>query len=310
MKYVGDVLVVPLQKGKGAYSMWIALLVLSWSIEMLAGGWFLYSFWTFPGWSYRSITGPGPGYSLLYTYSALSHLLHHPYPLTQVNIAQFFLVVYAVFHVLALLRGLGQPARERLKVGVRMQPGIREIERFERAFDQLVRTRLAVPDAPLLKKPRWWAVRDGRGMQIRWIGWVLVIDHGLLESKHFPALLAHELAHSNSFDLLTRTLFTIFPPLRWAIFTLLGLPNASGKILLYPLWMKYWRDRVYAADEYTARLGQRHQLIRALDELKWAFEGSTATKGGRWLRETPYIESRIDRLMRYQAPIARPALGR
>jgi Zn-dependent protease with chaperone function len=167
-----------------------------------------------------------------------------------------------------------------------------------------------MPEAPSLKKPRWWAVRDGHGMQIRWIGLVLVIDQGLLGSKHFPALLAHELARCNSFDLFTRTLFTIFPPLRWSILTLVGLPNASGKILLYPLWMKYWRDRVYAADEYAARLGQRHQLIRALDELKWAFEGSTATKGGRWLRETPYMESRVDRLMRYQLPSARPALGR
>jgi hypothetical protein len=289
--------------------MWIALLLLSWSIETVLGGWFLYSFWTVQGWSYKGFTEPGPGYSVLYTYQALSHLFRHLYPLTQVNIAQFFLVVYAVFHLLALIRGLSQPARERLKLGIRMQPSIREIERFERAFDQLARTRLTVPDALVLRKPRFWGVRDGRGMQMRWIGWVLVIDQGLLESKHFPALLAHELAHYNSFDLSTRTLFTIFPPLRWSILTFVGLPLASGKLLLYPLWMKYWRDRRYAADEYAARLGQHHQLIRALDELKWAFEGSTATRGGRWLRETPYIESRIDRLMRYQAPAARPALG-
>jgi len=69
--------------------------------------------------------------------------------------------------------------------------------------------------------------------------------------------------------------------------------------------MQYWRDRVYAADEYAARLGQRYQLIRALDDLKWTMDGGTATRGGRWLRETPYIESRIDRLMRYQAPRVR-----
>jgi len=290
--------------------MWFALLLLSWSIEIVVGGWFLYSFWTVQGWSYNGSTVPGPGYSVLYSYDALSHLFRHPYPLTQVQLARFFLLVYALFHVLALVRGLSQPARERLRSGVRMQPGVREIERFERAFDQLTRTRLNVPDAPVLRKPRFWAVRDGRGMRIRWIGWVLVIDQGLLASKHFPALLAHELARYHSFDLLTRTLFALFPPLRWSILTLIGLPNASGKILLYPLWMKYWRDRVYAADEYAARLGQRHQLIRALDELKWTFEGSTATKGGRWLRETPYIESRIDRLMRFQLPSARPVISR
>jgi hypothetical protein len=290
--------------------MWFALLVLTWGTEILAGGWFLYAFWTFQGWSYRGITMPGPGSSVLFTYQALSHFFRHPYPLTQVKIAQFLLIGYALLHILALIRGLSQPARERLKLGVRMQPSVREIERFERAFEQLARTRLNAPGAPALHKPRFWAVRDGRGMQIRWIGWVLVIDQGLLESKYFPALLASQLAHSHSFDLLTRTLFTIFPPFRWAILTLVGLPNACGKILLYPLWMKYWRSRVYAADEYAARLGQRHQLIRALDELKWTFDGGTATRGGRWLRDTPYIESRVDRLMRLQVPPARTAIGR
>ena len=41
--------------------MWFALLVFSWSIEILAGGWFLHAFWTFQGWSYHGITVPGPG---------------------------------------------------------------------------------------------------------------------------------------------------------------------------------------------------------------------------------------------------------
>ena len=280
--------------------MWFSLLALSWGLELLAGGWFLYAFWTFQAWSYHGITVPGPGPGVLFTYQALSHLSHHPYPLTLVNIAQFLLVIYALLHVLALVLGLSQPARERHRLGVRMRPGVREIERFERACEQMARSRLNIAGAPALCRPRFWAVRDGRGMQIRWIGWVLVIDQGLLESKHFPALLASQLAHSHSFDLLSRTLFMLFPPFRWAVLTLVGLPNACGKILLYPLWMQYWRSRVYAADEYAARLGQRHQLVRALDELKWAFEGSTATRGGRWLRDTPYIESRIDRLLRLE----------
>lgn len=280
--------------------MGCALIVLSWGIEILAGGWFLYAFWTFQGWSYHGITVAGPGPSILFTYQTLSHLLRHPYPLTLANIAGFLLIGYALLHVLALVRGLSQPARERFRLGVRMQPSEREIERFERALEQLTRTRLNVACAPALNRPRNWAVRDGRGLQIRWIGRVLVIDQGLLENKHFPALLASQLAHFHSFDLLTRTFFSIFPPFRWALLTLVGLPNACGKILLYPLWMRYWRSRVYAADEYAARLGQRHQLARALDELKWAFEGSTATRGGRWLREAPYIESRIDRLLRLE----------
>ncbi len=113
-------------------------------------------------------------------------------------------------------------------------------------------------------------------------------------------LLAHELGHYNSLDLLVRTLYLVFPPLEWSVLTLIGMPNGCGKIALYPLWMKYWRDRVFACDEYAARLGQRYQLVRALDELKWARDGGAATGGGRWLRDTPYIESRIDRLMLYR----------
>ena len=84
---------------------------------------------------------------------------------------------------------------------------------------------------------------------------------------------------------------------------MLGLPLACGPIVLRPVWMKYWRDRVFAADEYAARLGQRHALKRALDDLRWMLDGGRATRGGRWLREIPYIEERIDRLDRYQQPV-------
>ena len=59
---------------------------------------------------------------------------------------------------------------------------------------------------------------------------------------------------------------------------------------------------MFAADEYAGRLGQRHALKRALDDLRWVLDGGRATRGGRWLRETPYIEERIDHLDRYQPP--------
>ncbi len=285
--------------------MWFTLLLLSWSVEIVLGGWFVYYFWTVKAWTVGDITEFGLGYDVLFVYHSLTQSLRHPYLITQVQIAYFALIVYAAFHVLAIARGLAFPGRERLRLGVRMQPSIREVERFDRAFAQLARGRLTIPEAPQLKKPRWWAVRDGHGLQIRWVGWVLVIDRDLLVSKHFPALFAHQLGHSHSFDLLTRTLWNIFPSLRWAPLTFFGLPNACGRILFYPFWMKYWRDRVFACDEYAARLGQRHQLIRALDTLNWTMEGHTATPGGRWFHETPYLESRIDRLMRYQAPLTR-----
>jgi hypothetical protein len=292
--------------------MWIALLLCSWTIEGVAGVWFCYHYWMFTQWRfYGDATMLGPGYAVVQLYNGLmtpwyhTYALHrYPSELTQEQVARFFVVVYIAFHALALMRGLSAPARERHKLGVRRQPSVREVERFDRAFAILAQARATIPGAPPLKKPRWWQMLDGRNMRIHWVGWVLVIDQGILENKHFPALLAHEIGHFNSFDLLTRTLYSLFPPLNWLGFTFVGMPNGCGRTLLYPLWMKYWRDRVFACDEYASRMGQRHQLIRALDDLKWTIDGSTATKGGRWLRETPYVESRIDRLLRYQAPQA------
>jgi len=300
--------------------MWIALLLLIWGIEGVAGVWFCYHYWTFTEIHYGTgalLIGPGEAVvqvlnALITTLSSAYAPHRHPFVLTQEGLAHFFIAVYVAFHVLALLRGVSAPSRERRKLGVRLKPSGREVQRFEQVFAALGRVQAATPDAPPLKRPYFWKVRDDdQGMQTRWIGLVLVIDRGLLMSRHFPPLLAHELAHIKSFDLLTRSLYTILPPFRWSILTLLGLPLACGPIVLHPGWMKYWRDRVFAADEYAARLGQRHTLKRALDDLRWVLDGGRATKGGRWLRETPYIEERIDRLDRYQSPSAgtRSAVG-
>jgi hypothetical protein len=300
--------------------MWIALLLLTWGIEGVAGVWICYHYWTFTEIHYGAgAFFIGPGQAVVQVWNALittlSHAYaphRHPFILTQEGLAHCLIAVYVAAHVLFLVRGITAPGRERHKLGVRLKPSGREIQRFEQVFAALGRAQATAPDAPPLKRPYFWKVRDDdQGMQMRWIGLVLVIDRGLLMSRHFPPLLAHELARVNSFDLLTRSLYAILPPFRWSLFALLGLPLACGPILLHPAWMKYWRDRVFAADEYAARLGQRHALKRALDDLRWALDGGRATKGGRWLRETPYIEERIDRLDRYQAPSAgaRPAAG-
>ncbi|MGH2496585.1 MAG: hypothetical protein ACRDIV_17945 [Ktedonobacteraceae bacterium] len=292
--------------------MWIALLLLTWGIEGVGGVWFCYHYWTFPG--IHSGAGTyfiGPGNAVVQVWNDLVTTLTHEYAphrqpavLTQEGLAHFFLTVYVAFHVLALVIGVIAPMWERSKLGVRKRPSGREVQRFEQVFAMLQRAQATTPDAPPLKRPRVWKVRDAdQGMQMRWIGLVLVIDSGLLDHRHFPPLLAHELAHVSSFDLLTRRLSAILPPFLWSVLTLVGLPLACGPILLHLAWMMYWRDRVFAADEYAARLGQRHALKRALDGLKWMLDGGRATKGGRWLRETPYIEERIDRLDRYQPPL-------
>jgi hypothetical protein len=300
--------------------MWIALLLLSWCVEGVVGIWFCAHYWLFTQFRYdgnATILGPGYAITQIYngfisTWDQAYHLHRHPFVLTQSRLTLLLVAVYVALHALALVRGLVTPYRERRKLGVRRQPSGREIRRFEQVYAGLARAQAAIPDAPPIKRPWRWRVRDDdQGMQMRFIGFVLVIDRGLLFSRHFPALLAQELARASSFDLITRSMYAIFPPFRWSVLTLIGLPCACGPILLYLAWMKYWRDRVFAADEYAARLDQHHTLKRALDELRWVLDGGRATRGGRWLRETPYIEERIDRLDRYQPPSAgaRPAAG-
>ncbi len=292
--------------------MWIALLLLTWGIEGVAGVWFCYHYWTFTEIHYGAgAFFIGPGNAVVSVVNTLVTTLfqdyaphRHPPVLTQEGLAHFMIAVYVAAHVLFLLRGVIAPFWERRKLGVRARPSGREIQRFEHVFAALERAQAATPDAPPLKRPRLWTVRDDdQGMHMRWIGLLLVVDRGLLNHRHFPPLLADELAHVNSFDLLTRSLYAILPPFRWILFTLLGMPLACGPVLLHVAWMKYWRDRVFAADEYAARLGQRHALKRALDDLRWVLDGGRATRGGRWLHETPYIEERIDRLDRYQPPV-------
>lgn len=291
--------------------MCFALLLLSWFVEGVVGVWFCYHYWMFTQIQYDGgAMLYGPGYDIVQMYNGvisiwdqINHPHRHPSVLTQEHVALFFVAIYLALHLLALVRGLVAPARERRKLGVRPQPSGREIRRFEQGYAHLLRTQASTPDAPTIKRPWLWRVHDEElGMQMRWIGCVLVIDRGLLYSKHFPALLAQELAHANSFDLFTRCMYAIFPPFRWSVLTLIGLPCACAPILFHPWWMKYWRDRVFATDEYAARIGQRYALKRALDELRWALDGGRATRGGRWLHETPYIEERIDRLDRYQLP--------
>jgi len=290
--------------------MWIALLLLTWGIEGVAGVWFCYHYWTLIEIHYDHSSILGLGNIVVQVWNGFVTSLYqtyaphrHPSLLTQDGLARILIAVYVAAHVFFLVRGIITPIWERHKLGVRSMPSGREVQRFEQVFAVLGRTQAATPDALPLKRPYNWRVQDDdQGMQMRWIGLTLVIDRGLLMSRHFPPLLAHELAHVNSFDLLTRSLYRILPPLRWGLFTLLGLPLACGPIVLHPVWMKYWRDRVFAADEYAARLDQRHALKRALDDLRWVLDGGRATRGGRWLRETPYIEERIDRLDRLQPP--------
>jgi hypothetical protein len=119
--------------------MWFALLLLSWFVELVIVVWFCYHFWMFTQIQYAGgAILYGPGYAMVQGYNAflsswdqLYHPHRHPFVLTQEHIALFFVAIYLALHLLALVRGLVAPARERRGLGVRRQPSGREIGRFE-----------------------------------------------------------------------------------------------------------------------------------------------------------------------------------
>src|SRR5258708_15504309 len=219
--------------------MWLALLLLTWGCGGVVCVWFCYLSWTLTEIHYDHSSILGLGNIVVQVWNGLVTSLYHTYAphghpslLTQDGLARILIAVYVAVHVVFLVRGVIGPIWERHKLGVRSMPSGREVQRFEQVFAALGRTQAATPDAPPLKRPYNWRVRDDdQGMQMRWIGLTLVIDRGVLVSRHFPPLLAHQLAHVHSFDLLPRSLYRILPPLRLVLLTLLRLALACGPIV-------------------------------------------------------------------------------
>src|SRR5260370_36001139 len=92
--------------------MWIALLLLTWGIEGVAGVWFCYHYWIFTEIHYGAgalLTGPGN--AVVFVLNALITTLsqeyaphRHPVVLTQEELAHFLITVYVAAPVLFLVR--------------------------------------------------------------------------------------------------------------------------------------------------------------------------------------------------------------
>src|SRR2546429_4449829 len=152
--------------------MWLTLLLFTWIVEGVIGVWFCYHYWMFTQVQYGGgATLFGPGYAIVQVYNGFIstwdqayHPHRHPFVLTQEHIALFVIAIYIALHVLALVRGLIAPYRERHRLGVRGQPSGREIRRFEQVCASLLRAQ-ATPDAPTIKRPWVWrggGTRPGR----------------------------------------------------------------------------------------------------------------------------------------------------
>jgi hypothetical protein len=202
---------------------------------------------------------------------------------------ELVLMIYAV----VLLIRLVWPFLDLLRLGAR-RPTVHEMSQMHLACSMLEVA--AFQQRIAFRRPRWWKVLDSPHMNIRYIGLTLVVDRGLIESPFFPPMLAHELAYQHTFDLWGKYIVNLFAPKGCAVGLLLGFGLGLGPLLLWVPWRSYWRNREYAADEFAARIGQRFQLIGALETLFLPFDA--ATRYGILVRDKPYVALRIDRLRR------------
>jgi hypothetical protein len=249
----------------------------SWVLELFGGAVFLRWYW--------GVAWLGGKESLAQLVSDVLMI----WKVTPAGIILFVLGLYLLIHVAyAVWSGVLGPLMIRWKLGVRA-PSHREQERMRDALRVLTG---GTNRSVLI--PRNWGIAEGQGMQMRWIGYMLVIDRELINHRYFFPLLAHELYACNSEIRMARRLYEMLPKVQVTLGTFGGFPFAIGNALLYVFWMRYWHQCIFDADEYACNLGQGYALTQALDELYLKLD--QATPGGRKLKKTPYIEERIDRL--------------
>jgi hypothetical protein len=101
--------------------MWIALLLCTWFVEGLVGVWLCAHYWMLTQVRYYgSAMFYGPGYDVVWLYNGVMsswaqayHLHQHLLVLSQERVALFFVASYIALHVLATVRGLSAPYRQR-----------------------------------------------------------------------------------------------------------------------------------------------------------------------------------------------------
>lgn len=294
--------------GRTVY-VFLVLLITMWLLE-LGGGIFLIRWFWGTAWFSWGEPGQQSMAELLTKVGGYLHELPNGrYELVSLHwtpagvLAAFVAVFIAVHVIYAFWCGLLSPFLDRWRLGAR-KPTSSEREQFGQALVLLNRGMAAS-----LTGPYKWLVADGMGLQMRWIGYVLVIDRELFGHRFFVPLLAVELGHANSEDRLARRLYAMIPSTQAIMLLMFGLPVAVGHIITYPLWAAYWRGRIYAADSYAAlRLGQGYQLIQALENVY--LKTDQATRGGRFLRPVPYVAQRIDRIRAMLMQVAPPGSWR
>ncbi|MBA2681808.1 MAG: hypothetical protein H0U76_25860 [Ktedonobacteraceae bacterium] len=224
--------------------------------------------------------------------------------ITASTIGLFWLAGNMSLHTVAIVAYIKNTVRKRAMMG---NPGMREIQAVDRALRQLV---MASPSGNLAPIPNFgWPLtfdyEPGFGMAMYFLGRKLVVGEGLFKSPHLKPLLAYELGHYNASDVDLREILACLPPAMLVLGAVAGLPLGVGLCLTSLFWPWYWRQRIYAADLFAARLGQAAELIQALERVVHPRE----KRKNLLLREYPYVAERIDRLMRYSGMSSTQAQG-
>jgi hypothetical protein len=178
------------------------------------------------------------------------------------------------------------------------------------------------------KAPSHWYVVDEVAPRAFTIGSTLYLTRELIKSPYLTPLLASEYSRLNSWDgLLTLALRRfVLPPIYFLTklgnplqvvkvvkdVTPKGDPAAGGGLscmavigwivlflaggglgvrILNPLWARFWRQRVFAADYFAARLGQASGMIEYLERYEF-FDVAVPFFNS----QQPPVELRIDRL--------------
>jgi hypothetical protein len=242
----------------------------------------------------------GAAWSYYYGSHVLAGLQRYHIHVTSVFMGWAWVALYSLVHLAAVYGHVKSITKKRLKMG---RPGLREITVVDQVYQNLATASSASGLRPVsrLTWPGSFDYLPGYDLTLFFLGSRLIIGEGLFTHHSLKPLLAQQLFAYNSGDVWLRVVLDCLPPGELFVAPLgavLGLPVGIGPVLIALFWKKHWRDRVYAGDLFAARLGQRFELIQALDQVIRPRE----QRKNVLLREYPYVAERIDRLMRLAPP--------
>jgi hypothetical protein len=240
--------------------MGIFLLVVTVVLELAGAAW---SYW------YGSHVSAGLAGLLNDALGMFPGLQRHHIHVTGVFMGWAWVALYSLIHLAAVYGHVKSTAKKRLRMG---RPGQREITVVDQVYQGLATASPASGLGPVsrLAWPRSFDYLPGYDLTLFFLGSRLIIGEGLFTHHSLKPLLAQQLFAYNSGDVWLRVVLDCLPPGELFVAPLgavLGLPVGIGPVLTVLCWKKHWRDRVYAGDLFAARLGQRFELIQALDQV-------------------------------------------